>query len=268
MDLTNIKLIVTDLDGTLFTTDKRLPPDFDAVLDELNRRGIAFAVATGRNFKGIDHYFTDKFHKMHFICDNGAYIMRHDKLTHCVTIDKELCCRVFETVKKKGDIDVLACGLKGTYYTHCCPEMQYTMDTYYAPVTFVDDMCGIDDELFKISYSDFNGGPIKSGSYEYMSERFGDELSIHPSGGIWMDSMHKTINKGVGVKALQEALGVSDEDTLVCGDFYNDIPMLENAKNVFVVAGAPDDVKKYATTVVKSNDEYGITEAIKEYILK
>ena len=41
-----------------------------------------------------------------------------------------------------------------------------------------------------------------------------------------------------------------------------------NAKNVFVVEGAPDDVKKYATKIVKSNDEYGITEAIKEYILK
>ena len=264
----HIKLIVTDLDGTLFTTDKRLPPDFDRVLTDLNSRGIAFAVATGRNFKGIDHYFTDKIQDMYFICDNGAFVMEHDRLRHCVTIEKDLCHRVFAAVKEKGDIDVLACGLKGSYYTHCCPEMQYTMDNYYAPVTFVEDMCGIDDELFKISYSDFNGGPIASGSYDYMVKKFGDELSIHPSGGIWMDSMHKTINKGVGVKALQEILGVTDEETLVCGDFYNDIPMLENAKNVFVVNGAPDDVKKYATKIVKSNDEYGITEAIKEFVLK
>ena len=263
-----IKLIVTDLDGTLFTTDKRLPPDFDNVLMELDRRGIAFAVATGRNFEGIIHYFTDKVQKMHFVCDNGAFIMEHDKLTHCVTIDKELCRRVFAAVKEKGDIDVLACGLKGTYYTHCCPEMQYTMDTYYAPVTFVDDMDSIDDELFKISYSDFNGGPIKSGSYEYMKERFGDELSIHPSGGIWMDSMNKSIHKGVGVKVLQEKLGVTPDETLVFGDYYNDIPMLESAENVFVVSGAPDDVKAYATKIVKSNDEYGVTEAIKEFVLK
>ena len=264
----NIKLIVTDLDGTLFTNDKRLPPDFDEVLAALNAQGTAFAVATGRNFAGISHYFTDKINNMHFICDNGAYVMEHDTLRHCVTIDKELCNRVFEAVKEKGDIDVLACGLKGTYHTHCCPEMQVTMDNYYAPVTFVDDMSALDDELFKISYSDFNGGPIVSGSYQYMVDRFGDELSIHPSGGIWMDSMHKSINKGVGVKLLQEILGVTDEETLVCGDFYNDIPMLENAKNVFVMANAPDDVKKYATVVIKSNNEYGVTEAIKEFILK
>lgn len=63
----NIKLIVTDLDGTLFTTDKRLPPDFDDVLYKLKQQGVAFAVATGRNFKGIDHYFTDKIQDMYFI---------------------------------------------------------------------------------------------------------------------------------------------------------------------------------------------------------
>ena len=263
-----IKLIVTDLDGTLLTTDKKLPPDFDRVISDLKKQGVAFAVATGRNFKGIDFYFTDKVQDMYFICDNGGFIMEHDRLSRYAAIDKDLCRRVFNAVKEYGKIDVLACGLKGTYYTHCCDAMQVTMDNYYAPVTFVDDMCEIDDELFKISYSDFNGGPIAGGSFDYMVSKFGDELSIHPSGGIWMDSMKKGVNKGEGVKALQQLLGVTDEETLVCGDYYNDIPMLENAKNVFVVADAPDDVKKYATKVVKSNDEYGITEAIKEFILK
>ena len=262
-----IKLIVTDLDGTLFTTDKRLPPDFDEVLYKLKEKGIAFAVATGRNFKGIDHYFTDKIQDMYFICDNGAFIMEHDKLSRCITIDKELCHRVFNAVEEYGKIDILTCGLKGTYYTNCCDAMQYTMDNYYAPVTFVENLCDIDDELFKISYSDFNGGPIASGSYEYMQKLFGSELSIHPSGGIWMDSMEKTVNKGEGIKALQQLLGITDEETLVIGDYYNDIPMLEKAKNVYVVSGAPDDVKKYATKIIKSNDEYGVTKAIKEHIL-
>lgn len=263
-----IKLIATDLDGTLFTTDKCLPPDFDMVLQQLKQKGIAFAVATGRNYEGIKPYFADKIKDMYFICDNGAFIMEHDKIIRCVTIDKSLCHRVFETAKEYGTIDVLACGLKGTYYTHCCDAMQRRMDNYYTPVTFVEDMCKIEDQLFKISYSDFNGGPIVSGSLEYLQDKFGEELSIHPSGGIWIDSMHKSVDKGEGVKALQEILGITDEETLVFGDYYNDIPMLEKAKNVFVVENAPEDIKKYAARIVKSNDEYGVTEAIKEFVLK
>ncbi len=262
-----IKLIVTDLDGTLFTTDKHLPPDFDFVLEQLNKKNISFAVATGRNFAGISHYFPDKIQNMHFICDNGAFIMEHDKLRHCEIIDKKLCDEVFDAVKQYGKIDILACGLNGTYYTHCSDNMQRTMDNYYAPVTFVDDFHSINDSLFKISYSDYNGGPIVSGSYEYMSDLFGNRLSIHPSGGIWMDSMAKTVNKGEGVKALQEILNVTDDETVVFGDYYNDVPMLENSKNVFIVDNAPDDIKKYASKIVKSNDEYGVTEAIKQFIL-
>ena len=77
------------------------------------------------------------------------------------------------------------------------------------------------DEIWHECYGELLG----QGQVDYMVEKFGDELSIHPSGGIWMDSMHKTINKGVGVKALQEILGVTDEETIVCGDFYNDIPI-------------------------------------------
>ena len=135
-------------------------------------------------------------------------------------------------------------------------------------MTFVEDMRDIEDQLFKISYSDFNGGPTVCGSLEYLQDKFGEELSIQPSGGVWIDSMHKSVNKGEGVKALQEILGITDQETLVFGDYYNDIPMLENAKNVFVVANAPEDVKKYAARIVKSNDEYGVTESIKEFVLK
>ena len=86
-----IKLIVTDLDGTLFTTDKRLPPDFDKVLQQLKQKGITFAVATGRNFEGTKSYFADKINDMYFICDNGAFIMAHDKLIRCVTLEESLC---------------------------------------------------------------------------------------------------------------------------------------------------------------------------------
>jgi len=262
-----IKLIVTDLDGTLLTSDKQLPPDFDAVMHRLQEKGIAFAAATGRNFVGIQSFFADKIQNMYFICDNGAFIMEHDQLMRCITIDKSLCHRVFRAVKEYGAVDVLACGRKGTYYTVCSDEMQQRMDTYYAPVTFVEDMCAIDDELFKISFADFNGGPMVSGSYAYMKEMFGDELSIHASGGIWADSMHKSVNKGEGVRALQEMLGVTPEETLVFGDYYNDLPMFAQAKTVFVVADAPEEVKAYASRVIKSGDEFGVTEAICEFVL-
>ena len=48
-----IKLIATDLDGSLLDDNKQLPPDFETVLSQLKDMGIAFAAVSGRNFDAI-----------------------------------------------------------------------------------------------------------------------------------------------------------------------------------------------------------------------
>lgn len=45
-----IKLIACDMDGTLLTSDKKLPKDLFSVLEQLRERGILFAVASGRQY--------------------------------------------------------------------------------------------------------------------------------------------------------------------------------------------------------------------------
>lgn len=261
-----IKLIITDLDGTLLSGEKHIPDDFDEVLEKLHRKGIIFAVATGRNFEGIRRFFQDKIEKLYFICDNGAYIMEKGKVTKCTVIDKNTCCEVFNTIKNYEGIDVLACGKKGTYYTHSLPQMMSLMENFYAKTTFADDMCQIDDEIFKISINDMND-PLKSGSYQFMQDKFGDVLSIHPSGSIWMDMMQKDINKAVGVKYLQNILGITKEETMIFGDYFNDIPMLECAEYSFAMENAPDEVKQHAKYTAQNCDKQGVTKAIKEYVL-
>ena len=261
-----IKLIITDLDGTLLSNEKHIPPDFDEVFDKLCEKGIKFAVATGRNFAGVEEYFKDKVDKMHFICDNGAYLMEHDKLIQGVTINRELAHKVFKAVKSHGNIHVIACGKKGTYYTHCLPQTQELLKDFYTKTIFVDDMCDIDDDFFKISINDFNN-PLKTGSYQYIVDNFGDLLSINASGDIWMDTMAKDINKGVGVEALQKLLGITKEETMVFGDYYNDISMLDKAEFSFAMSTAPDDVKAHSKYIADNCENYGVTKAIKEYVL-
>lgn len=261
-----IKLIISDLDGTLLSKGKHLPPDFDEVFNELNKKGIAFATATGRNFAGVQDFFGNIVDKMHFICDNGAFVMHHDKLVQAVTIEKEMSHRIFNAVKKYGGIDVLACGKKGTYYTHCLPQTQEIMNDFYTKTTFVDDLCDIDDEFFKISINDFND-PLKSGSYQYFVDNFGNDLSINASGDIWMDAMCKNVNKGIGVDVLQKLLGVTKEETMIFGDYYNDIPMLDRAEYSFAMATAPDDVKAHCKYIADRSESFGVTKAIKEFVL-
>ena len=45
----NVKLIASDMDQTLLTSEGTLPPHFDRYLQRLNQAGIEFVAASGRH---------------------------------------------------------------------------------------------------------------------------------------------------------------------------------------------------------------------------
>ena len=62
-----IRLIATDMDGTLLDSKKQLPPDFDVVMRKLYERDILFAVASGRSYATLKKQFEDYLDDIVFI---------------------------------------------------------------------------------------------------------------------------------------------------------------------------------------------------------
>ena len=69
-----IKLIASDLDGTLLNDDKELSPDFFEILEELDKRNILFVPSSGRSQFTIGRLFEPYNKNVVYISDNGAYI--------------------------------------------------------------------------------------------------------------------------------------------------------------------------------------------------
>lgn len=260
-----IKLIVTDLDGTLLNDDKQLPKNFREVLYALKERGILFAVASGRSYSGVSHIFSDMAKDIDFICDNGAFIVENQQPVEIKLMDKVIVHRVFDTVNKIGNVDVLVCGKKGTYYSYCTDDMQKLMSTFYTNTTFVEDLYSIDDDIFKLSVCDFNNPLINS--FPVLEQEFKDILTVNVSGKMWVDTMNKEADKGVGVKKLQQKHNISKGETMAFGDFYNDISMLENAEFSFVMENAHEEMKKYGRYIAKDCNSEGVTQAIIDFVL-
>ena len=80
--------------------------------------------------------------------------------------------------------------------------------------------------------------------------------------------MNKNVNKGAALEKIQKDENISYEETMVFGDFYNDIEMLGKAKFSFVMENANEDMKQYGNYIAKSNRDYGVIKAIEEYVLK
>ena len=69
-----IRFIATDLDGTLLDGERQLPDGIFDVVTELDRYGVLFAPASGRQYANLAKLFAPVADKCIFICENGALV--------------------------------------------------------------------------------------------------------------------------------------------------------------------------------------------------
>ena len=79
----------------------------------------------------------------------------------------------------------------------------------------------------------------------------------------WLDTMNLGVNKGAALKKLQNIMNISKEETMVFGDNYNDIEMLEQAAYSYAVGNARDRVKEKAKYITDTNRNDGVLKVIK-----
>ncbi len=260
-----IRLIACDLDGTLLDSAKNLPKEFPKIIEQLKEKDVYFAVASGRSYAGLKEMFADYLDDLVFICDNGAFVMYKGERLHLDLMKRE---DVKELVQVSRDLDglILLCGMKGTYHEPAkTKEANDEIATYYTNRVMVEDSMEVNDDIFKVALYDGLGS--EEHAYPYLVGKYGDKYNGQTSGEFWMDIMNGGTNKGSALKAIQERLGISGEETMAFGDYMNDYELLENAKYSFAMANAHPRIKEIAGYEALSNDENGVVKAICEYVL-
>jgi hydroxymethylpyrimidine pyrophosphatase-like HAD family hydrolase len=82
------------------------------------------------------------------------------------------------------------------------------------------------------------------------------------SGRHWVDVMNLSANKGEGIRHLQQALGITAAQTMVFGDFLNDLEMMDAAEYSFAMENAHPELRARARYLAPSNAENGVVRTI------
>ncbi|MBS4759565.1 MAG: HAD family hydrolase [Clostridium sp.] len=258
-----IKLIVTDLDGTLLTDDRTLPEDFDEVLDKIRKKDILFCAASGRSWYTIKKLFKNNGEKVFYISDNGAYLTDgkcYEEVNFALT-KKQSEAVVSECLKIEG-LQVIMCAKDRAYFVS--PDSKYLniINEYYINYEIVDDYRKIEEQILKIAVYDPEGSAVNG--YPKIKDKLEKELIAVVSANNWFDIMNKNVNKGVALRKIQAHFGITRAETMAFGDFNNDIEMLKEAEYSFAMANSNDCVKSAANYEAESNNNFGVTKAIKE----
>ena len=261
----NIKLIVTDMDGTLLRSDHSLSPEFNKIYEELKENNITFVPASGRQYYSIISYFENIKDELAIIAENGTYVTYKGEEIFVDELDWSVVKEIVEEVRKIEGANIVLAGKNAAYVESKDKTFLEYFKNYYDKNIWVDDLTKIENEQFiKIAVNHVGGTEFNVFPKLVDFEKYG--LKVVVSGEVWLDVMNKKSNKGVALQTLMNKLDISSEEIIVFGDFMNDLEMLHLAKYSFAMENAHQNVKEIANFKAPSNDEDGVIQVIKQYL--
>ncbi len=249
-----IKLVVSDIDGTLIPNCTGfLPDEYVDIINKMKSMGIKFVAASGREDDSIYRLFYKLEKDLYVIADDGALVIYNHEALYDKPMDHDAVVNVCEKIRATHEAEVVLAYRSGSYYfPDIDPEFKKFLNGYRIVQTELksyDDM----KSIYKIAV---NHNPIEETQAYAMRDTF-EGVSNVQSSPHWLDFIPKDISKGNAIRFIQEKYSILPEETIVLGDSANDISMFKEAKYSYAVATAPDYVRAAASAVIPSYEEGG-----------
>lgn len=260
MDFSKIKLIVSDMDGTLLNENNDVSERFFEQLYKLRAKNIHFVAASGRQYHSILEKLAPVKDEISIIAENGG-ILHHDNKTHVLLKltknDVERCVKVLRKIKNTY---IVLCARQSAYIESENFDFVSCLSQYYSKVESVKDLTRVNnDDFLKIAVFHFESS--ENHIYPHV-KHLNTDYQVTVSGQNWLDISNPLSNKAYALEILHKKMGYTSKDTLAFGDYNNDIEMLKLAQYSVAMKNAHPNVKQIASFITKSNNEQGVETVI------
>lgn len=259
-----MKIIVTDLDGTLLTKDKKVSKLNCEVLNKVHReKGVELVIASGRDIYSIKE-ITGCLSVDYHICFNGAKVYKHGEVIYNRAMPEKIC----EDILKKGmefGLEFSATAGKEIHYTRM--DNEYTRlsegkeSLIFINIKSKEQIVGKKFEKMVFVGEHENFLKLRS----YVEKNYSDDVNLFASGDDVIDIVSKECNKGNALKIVAQDLGIENKEIIAFGDNENDLSMLEIAGCPVIMANAKEEYKKEKYNKTLSNDEDGVGIFVQDY---
>lgn len=269
------KIIFLDIDGTLLTSEHTiLPGTLSSIQRIISKNKIPVILATARPPQAIVKIYNQLQLDSPVICCNGALILDKDTgdnfyYRNSIAIESSFVPIINDAVTGHTvslsfyKLDQWITNGHG-YWIQQEEEITETKaiisDTLLAIQKWVDENDGPNKILLM-------GEPACIESIEpVLKEITNHRLNIYKSKPTYLEIMNRAASKVSAINFLLDTYQLTDKDTLVIGDNYNDIEMLKLAGMGVAMGNAPDEVKAHADFITLDNDSEGIQFALDKFI--
>jgi Cof subfamily protein (haloacid dehalogenase superfamily) len=275
--MTELKMVVTDLDGTLLQPDQSISRTDKETLGKLGELGVCRVAATGRNLFKVRQVLNENSPLDYVILSSGAGIVdwRSQKLIRAISIPLSDTGEIIHyLISEKHNFKVsreLPDNHNFSWWqSYDCPELKRYVDHHkkFGQALKIDpDKPFISSQFLMFFHSE-------SGQFEYVK---GKVQSIFPDlsvirttspldpGYTWMEIFPGGVSKANGIEEICRITGIPRENTLGIGNDFNDLEMLDFTHHSYVVDNAPEELKmKYLISL--AHYDHGFSHAVNKHI--
>jgi Cof subfamily protein (haloacid dehalogenase superfamily) len=267
MSSTPIRLLLSDVDGTLVTSEKALTKRSIEAVHRLHDAGVLFAVTSGRPPRGMEMLVEPLALSTPVAAFNGGLLVRPDMaVIEERAVPAELVAPTLKLLESFAlsvwiyrGADWYVRDLRGPHVDHESSTVQF------AP-TLIESFEGIVEDVVKIvGVSDDHDAVARAS--DAAREQFGDHVSAARSQPYYLDVTHPEANKGSVVRYLAGKYEIPTEAIATIGDMPNDVLMFAHSGLSIAMGNAGREVQRAARRVTAANDEDGFAAAVERFIL-
>jgi Cof subfamily protein (haloacid dehalogenase superfamily) len=258
-----IKLVVSDLDGTLLNEHSELTLRTRDAIRALKKRGIHFAIASGRSNVSARRFREELGIEMYLICNNGANIYdEYGNGIYKASMNPELVEKIIRFFSER-DVNYNGFDEENLYIRSRIDAAIVSLENQYFDLKAIDELASYPAMTKLLAKGEEE--LIQRVREELLQEQFAVALDITISHPRCLDVVDRNATKGKGLRMIAQSLNVAFDEIMAFGDAENDLDMLLTAGHPVVMADSMLLGQPQFQYVAKSSRENGVAQYLEEY---
>ncbi|MEW6128726.1 MAG: Cof-type HAD-IIB family hydrolase [Acidobacteriota bacterium] len=261
-----IKLVISDIDGTLITSNHEITEATKATANKLYGAGISLSLASSRPPRSMFPLARELNLHLPFASFNGALILTMDGE---IKLRSALPAEITAHIKAIADEVGIGVWLYDETGWWAKSRDAFTEREIHTS-GFEPDFAGYDDKLKDslVKLTVVGKPELVAVAEQRVLAELGNEVSASKSKPRFLDVTARGFHKGSVVEHLATVFNVPKTQIAVIGDGPNDVVMFEQAGVSIAMGQAVDEVVDAATYITSSNDNEGWARGIDKYVLQ
>lgn len=258
------RLIVSDVDGTLFESGNQVSPATIQRVRDFQRAGGVFTLATGRMKKAIEPFIQQLDIQFPVIVYNGAQIVDTvtDEVLAAHTLDRELALKALDLLNY-FTLDTIMHVNQVPYVKSHTPAVLEHMEKDGIACHPQQDLIPLADQAPTKMLIIGEPAKLKAFANELIAAAGYDFGPVY-SDWNYLEILPEGASKGKALEKLLEIKGFSPEEVVAVGDERNDLSMIRAAGTGVAVANANEELKAAADRITQGPWNVGLEEILAE----